>query len=615
MPFIRVALDLLRWASAPLSIDRVSGLLVSPLFAAGNGEGQARAVFDAVELRKAKLLRPEATLRWMIETVSRVQRMQLSSMLDVLRALERAANRYGLSNSIRPYGEWAEVIHDLLREAKWGRESSEDSVEFQTRKRWEATLDELVTLDFGGTRVGYTDALESLERLARTTTFAPESRDAPVQILGPLEAAGSRFDAIWFLGASDLAWPVSPAANPLLPWALQVELGMPGTEVQADDARDRRLAQRIAASGDVVVVFSYSTEMVAVKQRPAPAVLALQPVVEPLEVISPPDALEPVQTLELFADTISLPPTPDKEMQGGADIFRLQAACAFRAFAEKRVWSTDLRAVELGLDSGERGNVVHRSMEHFWNKVQTQAELKRLSASQRMEALDEAIEHGLHRVAAISSGDWGNAYIEVQRRRLRNILSSWLELELLRDPFEVKLSEKELRDAQIGPLRLRIRVDRIDATEAGDVIIDYKTGRAKTVEWQGERPDAPQLPLYAVLSDALRDRTDLADVAFASIRAGRDMVLDGFVSKITSAGKRDSRNRISLSEQLDQWGQVLVNLATQFHEGDVRVDPKKYPGTCKYCAQRTLCRINPAATEIDEDFDLDDEAANDIGNG
>ncbi len=53
------------------------------------------------------------------------------------------------------------------------------------------------------------------------------------------------------------------------------------------------------------------------------------------------------------------------------------------------------------------------------------------------------------------------------------------------------------------------------------VLLDYKTGAA-TVDWRGERPDNPQLPVYALLSpDAL------VAVAYAKVNAAES----GFVAE------------------------------------------------------------------------------------
>ncbi|WP_260705219.1 PD-(D/E)XK nuclease family protein [Edaphobacter flagellatus] len=610
-PLVRVALDLLRWTKAPLPLERVSALLVSPLFAMIDAEGDARAIFDAFVLRKARFLRPEISLAAFTKEIARYRhRSRLLHLFGVLQALQEAADRYAVAASVRSYAEWSEAIHNLLRAGGWGRGSQEDSIEFQTRRRWEKALDELATLDFEGQRVKFDSALALLEKILQQILFAPESKEAPVQIMGPLEAAGSRFDAIWFLGAGDLTWPARSTANPLLPWHLQVDLGMPGTIATEDDRRACLIAERMMASASMIV-FSYAEMTAAGKQRPTPAIESLP--------LSKADAMtlaitnEPAAPVDLeeFYDEMPLPTAPDMRIQGGADILRLQAACGFRAFAERRLWSTDLKNVEMGMDAAERGNVVHKTLEHFWNEVQTQSELKRMSTEQRNAALDRAIKHGLRKAVELSEQEWDTAYVEVQRQRLWTLLLPWIELELKRVPFDVKLSEKELKDVHIGPLRLSVRVDRVDACEEGDIIIDYKTGAARTADWQSERPDAPQLPLYAVLANTLQPETPLADVAFARMRPGRDMALDGFKEKITLEGSRTTTRRFSLDAQLGEWRKVLTDLAEAFHRGDARVDPKVFPLTCNYCSQRTLCRLDPAAF----DEELDDEAAIDTGNG
>ncbi len=608
---VKTALDLLRWTIASLPLERVSFLLVSPLFAKTEKESNSRASFDAFELRKTKFLRPEIKLGWMIGKISDSKRRSyLANLLAALRAMDRAAKKHSVETALRTHSEWSDSIRELLAAAQWGNESLADSIEFQTRKRWEATLDELATLDFDGSRIPFERALRSLEWLARQTMFAPESHDAPVQVMGPLEAAGSRFDSLWFLGAGDLTWPVRPTPSPLLPWSLQVELGIPGTEPGTDDLRSHRVVERIIGSAGTVI-FSYASETEGGKQRPAPPLNAVQLSVTDIEVVAPRDQKVEAIALEEFSDSLPIAPVPDRKIQGGADILRLQAACGFRAFAERRLWSTDLKNVELGLDAAERGNIVHRTLEHFWNEIGTQAALNNMNSGEFTEVLSRSIEYGLQRAAESSAAEWDAAYVEVQRKRLWNLLVPWFEVERNRNEFAVKLSEKDFEDVPVGPLRLSVRVDRVDTTEDGEVIIDYKTGAAKTVDWQSDRPEAPQLPLYAVLSREAQPDAQLADVAFGRVRVGRDMALDGFFGKVTAELRKSSSRRISLAEQLDQWKRVLTDLAVDFHRGDARVDPKKYPLTCNYCSQRILCRLDPAAF----DEDIDDEAPFDTGNG
>jgi probable DNA repair protein len=608
-PLVRVALDLARWPITSLAVERVSALLVSPLFSMEETERSARAAFDALELRRARLLRPEISIAWLVTTLRRSRRRpHLTGLINALESLIHTGTNS--RQELRPHAVWADLIRERLQAARWGRAEGEDSIEFQTRQKWESTLDELATLDFDGVRVSFDQALGELERLTQQTMFAPESHHAPVQVMGPLEAAGSSFDALWFLGAGDLGWPAKSAVNPLLPWALQCDLGMPGADPALEDARSRQITQRIADSASQVV-FSYATEMTEGVQRPSPLLQALH--LEPVEIeqISPPASeIVPVK-LEEYSDLIPLPLVPDHAIQGGAEILKLQAACGFRAFAERRLGSAELREIELGMDAAERGSVVHRVLEHFWKEVRSQAALRSMSGEERATLLAQSIEHGLRRVAIASTPGWEEAYVDLQRARLATLLGPWLELELERDPFTVKFSEEESRDVHIGPLRLNLRVDRVDVTEEGEIILDYKTGGAKSAQWQSDRPDEPQLPLYAVFTTAAEPETPLADVAFAQIRAGKDMAFESFRRRITTEKESAKRRTLLLEEQLIEWRRVLEDLAKAFHRGDASVDPKSYPTTCAHCAQRILCRLNPAA--FDEDFD--EEAPLDSGNG
>ena len=605
IPMIAAAFDLLRWSIEALSSERVSTLLLSPYFAMTSEEKNARAEFDAFELRKARVLRPEISQLRLVEMIERSKRRQkLPRLLGTIRAVVKVANRLkGLDS--RTHAEWAEQMRELLLAAAWGSGNGETSVEFQTRREWESALDELATLDFDGVPVEFAAALSSLERIARQTMFAPESRGAPVQVMGPLEAAGSTFDAVWFLHAGELSWPMPTASNSLLPWHLQRELGMPGTDATLDSDHARRITERIAASAGNIA-FSYAKESSEGRQRLSPLLAGLE-----LESVSVAKLLEsePSRTiveLEEVADTAHVQALPDRVIRGGARLLELQAACSFRAFAEQRLWSTELESIEPGIDARVSGTVVHHALESFWNEVRTQDALRLMTPEIRDEVLERSISEALKRTAEVSATDWDEAYIEVQQERLRRLLSGWLELELKRGlPFEVKLSEKRFDDVRVGPLRLNVRMDRVDVVEGGEVLIDYKTGNASSSDWLTARPDAPQLPLYAILTPA----DQLQGVAFGLVRAGENRALKGYAASDGVLPKADKlREAPTLQAQVERWRDVLVALAEEFSSGDARVLPKTYPGSCTHCGQRLLCRLDVSLLE-EEDDEHDDSAA------
>ncbi len=599
-PMAVAALDLLRWTFEPLPFPAISQLLLSPFFGASSSKNEqlAAAEFDAMELRKLRLLRPQLSLQAVIHLIeSSTRRPQLASLLHRLKSLHRLAHAEKLTNNTpQPHGEWAEVFRSLLEAAGWSHTANTDSLAFQTHRRLNSALDELATLDFDGSRVTAPEALLSLTRIMQQIIFAPESRNAPVQIMGPLEVGGVPFDALWFLGAGDLSWPQSASASPLLPWQLQRSLGLPGSDTARDHAAACALTQRIAGSA-AQVVFSFARHAEEGEQSISPALTGLA--LEPFADIVEPPTLTPLP-MQQIEDTTSIPPPPDRVIRGGAQILQLQAACGFRAFAEHRLRSSEPDVRSTGLDAMERGSLVHAVMERFWNRVEDQPTLLKLPRQQADAILEECIDDALQALPATAETTWDAAYLNTQRQRLSNLLRPWIELERTRPVFAVRHSEKRLADVPLGSLRLSLRVDRIDETEAGPVILDYKTGLARPAEWLTDRPDAPQLPLYAILS-----AEPVAGVAFALLRAGDELALKGFADTQDVFGK-PAKMTLAMEDQVAEWRRVLLSLANSFYEGEARPEPKSYPKTCGYCSYRILCRLNPAALQA---FDDDDAQA------
>ena len=479
----------------------------------------------------------------------------------------------------------------------------------KTRQKLEAALDELATLDFEGTRPNFAEALGHFESILDRTLFAPESRDAPIQIMSPQEAAGSRFDAIFFLRCSDFSWPQVAASNPLLGWRLQRDLGMPGSDPTIDRAHADAVTRRLIASTPHIV-FSYAQQTEDSHQQPSPLLAGLDLHADDSRQTHEP-AIEIM--LEEVADSLNIPLTHPK-VRGGSSILKNQAACGFRAFAEARLASTPLKSQTPGLDAGERGSLIHATMAKLWTGLGSQAALRALTLDQRRALLDDAITHALDRIsnsAGSAAPAWDSAYLAIQRTRLHRLVGTWLDKELDRAPFVIKALEQSFENIPLGPLELNIRVDRIDTlldedgNPAGDILLDYKTGDAKPAHWQGERPDDPQLPLYAAISDP----GSLAAVGFISLRPGKAMGLTGFADEEYALLKRAKFDANSLEDQIELWRDVLTSLAESFAAGDATVNPKIYPGTCKYCAQRILCRVDPAILSLVDDEDADDEAS------
>jgi hypothetical protein len=89
--------------------------------------------------------------------------------------------------------------------------------------------------------------------MAADTVFQPETRQAAVQLLGPLEASGAEFDAIWIGGLTANNWP--PAGNPsvLISRALQTKYDMPDATPADTHAWSEKLLRGLLESAAKVV--------------------------------------------------------------------------------------------------------------------------------------------------------------------------------------------------------------------------------------------------------------------------------------------------------------------------------------------------------------------------
>jgi RecB family exonuclease len=145
-----------------------------------------------------------------------------------------------------------------------------------------------------------------------------------------------------------------------------------------------------------------------------------------------------------------------------------------------------------------------------------------------------------------------------------------------------------------------VRIDRIDELEDGArVLIDYKTGSAKA-DWRGERPDNPQLPMYALLRP---DR--LVAVAYGRVNASECEFIAESERKHVF-GPRQNRTKLeerpNFAALVATWEQRIEALATEFAAGNAQVAPGLR--ACLSCALQPLCRI-PSALDDDEDDRVD----------
>jgi ATP-dependent helicase/nuclease subunit B len=618
MPAVRTALRLLAWLDKSLPPEDVSWLVVHGGF--GSGPADARAMMDKKFRERDFQVGGNVSFSTFQEWLTRGgANEERSSLRRSLERLAVAANRADLKQH-RSYVDWREAMEELLPAAEWNLLTATDSAEYQLLRRWSALLNELSSLSAVTGSVPFSDAIRRLQSLAGTMLFTLETRHAPVQILGVSEAAGLTFDRIWWMNAQAASWPPRGHAQPFLPWSVQRAVHMPYADPAADAAFAERVTRRILNSAPSVIVscaLQESDPTTASAHAPSPEI-AISPAVRSALPGVPLIAMEEFLSSEVEApisregdakasalevvDEEPAVPFHGTQVRSGVTFLKDQAACPFRAFAEMRLVAEPIGKADTALPAKAQGIILHEVLQLFWGQMKSQKRLLESTEDECREMLRTHIHYALRRFREHADESWQRALLGIEADRIESRLMDWLEVEKRRPDFTVVKTEDTLEQMHLGGVELCCRIDRIDQGEQGMVLLDYKTGKVDSKACDGERPDEPQLPAYAVLrQDSATGETPLAGIAFAGLHPRNvGVTVVGSVAGVFSvapgatSNPRENMSPEGLWQQQEEWRTTLTRLAEDFVVGVAVVDPKKGRETCRYCAQGLLCRIREA---------------------
>ena len=463
------------------------------------------------------------------------------------------------------------------------------------RQSWQRWLDSAQQCSSLFGNMSRAEALATLTTLARSCSLSNGRNAATVRILTPVEAAGLSFSHLWVLQLHTDAWPGELRPNSCLPLRLQRELQMPLADVQHELQHARRQLQQWTAGSAETVVLSYPLQVDALEVEPSPllpnwalcseAAPLLPADLHPLLAEFPHNQLQARNELQL------LPLKQDTEITGPGSLLTLQANCPFKAFAVQRLGAKELKPFVYGLPASVVGELLHRVLQEFWQVLQHSSALH--ENTQVDEILHAAVDTALRKLAQRYPATLTPRLRQLEQQRIEALVQRWLVLERQRRPFSVLLTEPELQWC-FRSLRLNLRLDRFDSTEHGLVVVDYKTGKSSSYDWQADRPRDPQLLLYqAALQEKLQTpvsavfhaRLSLDTLEYAGISAEDE----GFPELLFSAGRNITA--ASWTQLQQHWQAVLETLAEEYLQGFCKVDPQ-FSTSCQYCHLPGLCRIN-----------------------
>jgi ATP-dependent helicase/nuclease subunit B len=545
MTLPRAALLLLRWLCGPLDEHEIDWLLSTGYAAASPHETDA-LLAHMHAIRRRGLQQPDWTLSQFLRPFSKStdDRSELRAWSHRLNSAKRELEDFGR----RPQSplEWAELVPRLLESLLFASSRAQSSAEFQSLQRWQQALESAGSLGFDGRRIDWKDFLSVLARTLDETLFAPESRDAPILIAGPAESAGLTADAVWFLGATEDAWPARGATHALLPLEVQREAQMPHATAQLDWELSQAISRRLLCSAPHVQ-FSFTKQVEGAEQRPSRVVQMLAGMPQP----SPGDLARPLiaRPLTVPVEDFSQIPFQPGKVRGGSAVLTNQSQCPFKAFATARLGAENWEPAEAGLNASQRGQLLHAVLHSVWagppEGIRSHADL--LALNDRRAFVSGHVQQAFK--AALPAGVYermATRYLESEKRRLTRLVEGWLAYEAGRVPFEVVETEAA-KPLSLDGLSFDIRLDRLDRlVDSSLLVIDYKSGDVSAKSWELPRPDDVQLPLYSGFG--LDEGQELGGLVFAKLRPG-EFCFDGRVGNAAATLRADLNKRSGLGHQ------------------------------------------------------------------
>ncbi len=547
-PAIATALLLIRWLVQDLRAMDVGRLLRSPLIGPGGTGGRSR-----LELRLRQL--PDRD--WspsMISAALRSDRDDTEGWKSLVAGLSK--RRREIPGKASP-ANWALYIDAVLKACHWPGDETLSSIDFQLVNRWRDLLNELARLDLVSRSMSLSVALQRLEQMAADTIFQPESEAASVQLLGPLEASGAEFDAIWITGMTASHWPPQGHPSALVSRRLQRRLGMPDAEPADTLQYAETLLRRLTASASEVVC-SYALSEDDAEQTPSDLLRAMElalldehgdpgwhatHLLHETQIEEAPDRVPAVE--------------PAERIVGGAATIQRQLYDPIAAFVTGRLGVSSLQAQASGVPPSLRGNIIHDALYKLYQDKPTRSGMAAWHEHELTQKLGDAVDFAFARHER-NCDDVLFALLQLERKRIMRLLQDFVAADVTREFVEIASVEQRI-DFSAEAVRLSLRVDRIDRMPDGSLaILDYKTGRKKNFLRSDGQPGEIQLVAYA---SALEQ--PVASLALVYIDS-REMAFNG-----AGWGYTDGE---AWADQLRDWQQLVQRACDELSKGDVRVN-------------------------------------------
>ncbi len=590
-PVIKLALNLLSMKTATVPVGTFLSFIQSPFW--GYTFPPTQEIYDLERtLRRKRIL-----------SIPLDQLHSICGGIPQVNRLAEGLKSWALTNKRLLPEKWAEELSEFLKTTGWPGKSmaSADQQHVLSRRHqafeaWKDCLNELCSLNQILGPINRLEALHHLTNITQSKAFQTKTPEHSIQVIGLLESSGMQFDHLWVMGCHSEALPAHPEPNPFIPYEIRSKFSIPRSNPQRElKFAEQSLSRLLMAAPEVHFSFPHHKEDMDLEVSPLlKGFLKSEEALYPSSRIK--DQIRALNDLEEFTEPTFLPATDSEKslfktqgVSSGYALLKDQVECPFRAFACHRLNSDRYQVPEVDFDNLDRGKVVHKALELFWEKTVNMENLLKLSKSSLQQRLDQYVREALKLCSERTTSQTQFNQLEIERNV--RVIHDWLcDVELKRPDFKVLKTEEGV-EINLSGIKFKLRIDRIDEIPGkGLLLIDYKTGReGKTADWFAEKIRAPQLPLYALTKSP-------AGLAYGHLVIGkpefRGTTIPGLpLGEFKNHDFTKASGYPSWEELLDSWKNNLNAVADGFLQGSHQVSPINKGEPCRHCEFGSLCRI------------------------
>lgn len=600
----RQILQLMRWLTSFDEAESLARLIEGDVFADLAMAPRARL---AARLRRHPFERAEAR-GWLarLERISTAVASDLSVLRDVRERLDLACRELESSSEL-----WASRFTAISQQCVFAHRPARDSTIRQIREQWRDLLKAFANIESSRRESAGKRAVGLLAAMAQREYVAPSRGELPVTITRSLDHPGVHYDGIYVCGLQSDTWPSPQRAEPFVPYLLQRALGIPEVSAHGQAAR-ARIAMRQWAQSTEALYYSSALRDGETELQPSPLLreYGTASADRPDSLALRLRAAQPTVLLVTITDDRGTPWDAERRIPGGAETLATEALCDFRAYAERRLLGREDEELEPGVSALARGSLLHKALQALWRDIGNSQRLQSLTSDQLTSLIEASLAEALTDEAALILGTeavGSSAWLQLlerERRRSDKAIRKLLACERERSEFTVLHREYPVA-LTLGNARLALRIDRVDQVlsddgAAGLMILDYKSGRYRSLKFSIAQMDAVQLWLYA-LSIESAGSANVVGMANVHLTSAECRYAASTENSGLLPGVKASR---AWAEQREQLRRELEALAGRFLAGVATVRPSTR--ACRYCDLQGLCRRAELADEASSSVGIEE---------